>query len=84
MFVNPDALIDQTLENLHLISELLADDLDRVTHPFVSSDTVKTSNTVRTIQSLMSQLKNAREKLRCATRDLPGLSPQRVCINCDD
>jgi hypothetical protein len=49
MFINPETLIDQTIQNLQLISELLGDDLDRLTHPFVSPDTVKASNTVRTI-----------------------------------
>lgn len=86
MFVNPENLIDQTLKNLQLISELLDDDLDRLTHPFVSPDTVKASNTVRTIQTLMPQFKTAKEKLRsaCAVKDLPGLSSQRVCANCND
>ena len=36
MFINPETPIDQTIENLQLISELLADDLDLLTHPFVS------------------------------------------------
>jgi hypothetical protein len=85
MFINSETLIDETLENLRLISELLADDLDRLTHPFVSSRTVQASNTVRAIESLMPQLKLAKERLRSTTApDMHASRPARACINCDD
>jgi hypothetical protein len=86
MFINPETLIDQTIENLQLISELLADDLDRLTHPFVSTGSVQSSNAIRTIDSLVPQLQGARQKLRStyAVPDAQGLPPQRMCANCDD
>lgn len=85
MFINSETLIDETLENLRLICELLADDLDRLTHPFVSSNTVQASNTVRTIESLLPQLKLAKERLRSTTApEMRALQSPRACINCDD
>lgn len=85
MFINSENLIDETLENLRLICELLADDLDRLTHPFVSPSTVQASNTVRAIESLMPQLKLAKERLRStAAPEMRALQGSRACINCED
>ena len=86
MFVNPETLIDQTIDNLQLVAELLGDDLDTLTNPNDSPDGMKARDTVRAIGFLVPKLRNAKVRLRQgrAVSELQGLPPQRICANCDD
>ena len=86
MFVNPEALIDQTIDNLQLVSEPLGDDLDALTNPGDSPEAMKSRDTVRAIGFLVPKLRSAKVKLRQgrAVSELQGLPPQRICANCDD
>lgn len=86
MFINPETLIDQTIDNLQLVAELLGDDLDLLAHPDNSPEAMKSRDTVRAIGFLLPKLRSARVRLRQgrAVSELQGLPPQRICANCED
>ena len=86
MFINPEALIDQTIDNLQLVAELLGDDLDPLTRPGDSPEAMKSRDAVRAIGFLLPKLRSAKLKLRQAraVSELQGLPPRQTCVNCED
>jgi hypothetical protein len=88
MFIDPVTLIDQTLENLELLSELFADELDeRIRDTRVANaGTRQCQEALNAINMLLPALSVATTKLQAArsTQLAQGLPPQRMCANCDD
>jgi hypothetical protein len=78
MLLNPVTLIDETIENLQLLSEVFTDDLAvmRQTAPQARMHI----ETVTQLKQAISALQSAR-----ATQNRPhGAGQQPTCANCDD
>jgi hypothetical protein len=80
MFIDTVTLIDQTIDNLTLLSEMFADELDERLH-----DPGQLSADSRKFRDALSASRGAIAKLQAArSTQVPGAMPERVCANCDD
>lgn len=81
MFIDPDMLIDETIENLELLAHLFADELDELTHnPMqVTPDAHRRREALGAARTAITKFQAVRSAE--ATR---AVQPQRVCVNCDD
>lgn len=88
MFIDPVTLIDQTVDNLKLLAELFADELDERIRdtPRGSTEARKCQEALGAINILLPALDVATAKLQAArsTQSPQGQAPQRICTNCDD
>lgn len=80
MFIDTVTLIDQTIDNLTLLSEMFADELDERMH-----DPAQLSSEGRKFREALTATRGAITKLQAArSTQVPRRMPERVCANCDD
>jgi len=81
MFITPSALIDETLENLELLSELLTDETGEATYrlPSRNHEARLCKEALLTVRVLLPKLKAIRGT-SVATADFE----RSRCINCED
>jgi quinol monooxygenase YgiN len=80
MFRDTVTLIDETVENLHMLAELFADELDTLTHAQQQTPAMHRCREARTaIVALLPKLKDARELQQGTQRFVH--SPH--CANCE-
>lgn len=88
MFVDPVSLIDQTVENLEMLSAFLVDESDeRVCDAARLTPAIANCRAAANLcQSLVPRLKQAAEQIQSSqVLELSHTSPmQRPCANCDE
>lgn len=81
MFIDPVTLIDQTIENLELLAQLFADELDERTH-----NPMQVTPEAHRCREALGATRLAITKLQAArsVQAAPPVQALRVCVNCDD
>ena len=79
MFIEPSALLDQTIDTLQTLAAYLEDEVDERTQPAtsLSPEARRCKEALLTINVLIPKLRSVQ-----MLQQLPRLGP-RICANCD-
>ena len=79
MFIEPSALLDQTIDTLQTLAAYLEDEVDERTQPAtsLSPEARRCKEALLTINVLIPKLRSVQ-----MLQQLPRLAP-RICANCD-